>query len=69
MDETARLVEIIRAMPEKYREILELRFVLEYSYQEIARLQHLNPSTVSTLISRGRRLLIADLKAEGYCYE
>ncbi|MDD3164832.1 MAG: sigma-70 family RNA polymerase sigma factor [Oscillospiraceae bacterium] len=68
-DETKRLVEIIRAMPEKYREILELRFVLEYSQQEIAQRTGMNPSTVSTRISRGRQLLIQTLRAEGYYNE
>ena len=34
LDETARLVAVIRSVPEKYREVLELRFALEgYCYE------------------------------------
>ena len=68
-DELARLVELIRAMPEKYREILEMRFLLEYSYQEIARRARLPLSTVSTKIARGRQMLVEKLMEEGFCYE
>ncbi|MDD3346882.1 sigma-70 family RNA polymerase sigma factor [Oscillibacter sp.] len=69
LDETTRLIALIRSMPKKYREVLELRFALEYSYQEIVRRTRMNPSTVSTLISRGRQLLIKKLNQEGYCHE
>jgi DNA-directed RNA polymerase specialized sigma24 family protein len=37
LDETARRMAVIRSMPEKYREVLEPRLALEYSYQEIAK--------------------------------
>ncbi len=66
MDETGRIVELIHSMPERYREVLELRFACEYSNQEIAKALKLNASTVATLIARGRRLLIEKLQTEGY---
>ena len=69
MDETGRIVELIRSMPERYREALELRFAWEYSNQEIAKALKLNTSTVATLVARGRKLLIEKLQTEGYCYE
>lgn len=69
MDETGRIVELIRSMPERYREALELRFAWEYSNQEIAKALKLNTSTVATLVVRGRKLLIEKLQTEGYCYE
>ena len=69
MDETGRIVELIRSMPERYREALELRFAWEYSNQEIAKALKLNTSPVATLVARGRKLLIEKLQTEGYCYE
>lgn len=51
------LVEEIRALPDNYREILELKFVLEWSDKEIAETLGLNANTVRSRIMRGRELL------------
>ncbi|MCI8284536.1 MAG: sigma-70 family RNA polymerase sigma factor [Firmicutes bacterium] len=59
------LVEIIRALPLKYRQILELKFVMEWKNEDIAKYLNMNVSTVSTRIQRGRNLLINILKEEG----
>ena len=66
LDAYGRLVELVRSMPEPYREVLELRFVLEWSNQEIAQKLGMNPSTVNTRIHRGRALLMERLEKEGY---
>lgn len=63
------IVEIIRSMPEQYRTILELKFVLEWSDKEIAQYLKLSLGTVSTRIWRGRKLLQEALREEGYAYE
>lgn len=63
------LVEIIRSMPEQYREILELKFVQEWSNKEIAARLHMNESTVASRVERGRALLKKVLREEGACYE
>lgn len=68
-DEFHRLVELIRSMSERYREILEAKFVLGCSNQEIARQMGMNESTVASRISRGRKLLIAKMQEEGYVHE
>ena len=60
------LVELIRAMPEGYRRVLELRFVAEWSHAEIARELHISEGAVKTRVSRGRQLLIDRLEKEGY---
>ena len=67
-EEYQRLVELIRALPEGYRRILELKFVEEETNQAIARRLGLKESTVSTRIQRGRKLLLAAMEQEGYCY-
>ncbi|MGN0969499.1 MAG: RNA polymerase sigma factor, partial [Evtepia sp.] len=59
----------IRAMPEQYRTILELKFVLEWRDKDIARYVGLSESAVSTRITRGRKLLQEALRKEGYVYE
>ncbi len=63
------IVEIIRSMPEQYRTILELKFVLEWTDKEIAKYVKLSESTVSTRVWRGRKLLQEALIREGYVYE
>lgn len=60
------IAEIIRSMPEQYREILELKFLEERTDQEIADLTGLTKGAVSTRISRGRKLLQEKLREEGY---
>lgn len=64
--EFQRLLELVRALPEPYRRVLELKCVLEYGNQEIAKLLGLPPSTVATHIFRGRAMLIRRLQEEGY---
>jgi RNA polymerase sigma-70 factor (ECF subfamily) len=67
--EFQRLVSLIRSMPGHYRNVLELKLVLEYSNKEIGKQLHLNESTVSSRISRGRAMLVEQLKKEGYVRE
>ncbi|MBQ9853405.1 MAG: RNA polymerase sigma factor [Ruminiclostridium sp.] len=60
------ILDTIRAMPDQYRTILELKFVLEWKDKEIARHLGLPLTTVTTRISRGRKLLQDALRKEGY---
>ena len=65
-DEYDYLVSLIRALPESYRRILELKCVEEESNQEIARRMGLKESTVSMRVLRGRKMLRDQLEKEGY---
>lgn len=60
------LVALIRGLPEDYRRVLELRFVAEWSLAEIAQELDLTEGAVKTRIFRGRKLLIEQLRKEGY---
>ena len=62
------LVGLIRALPEGYRRILELKCVEEESDREIARRLGLKESTVATRVLRGRALLAEALEKEGYVH-
>lgn len=59
------IAQVIRSMPETYRRVLELRFILEYSNREIARELGISVSAVEQRISRGRKLLQDRLRKEG----
>ena len=61
-----RLPELILALPESYREVLEQRLMLERSYREIADSLGISEKTVSSRLSRGKAMLIEKLKEEGY---
>ena len=65
-DEYDYLVSLIRALPESYRRILELKCVEEESNQEIARRMGLKESAVSMRVLRGRKMLREQLEKEGY---
>lgn len=62
----ADIVAVIRAMPEAYRTVLELKLVQEWSDRAIARALDLPLSTVTSRIQRGRQRLRAALLEEGY---
>ena len=62
------LVELIRALPEGYRQVLELRLLAEWSLAEIADELRLNIGTVKTRLARGRQMLIRRMREEGYTY-
>lgn len=64
-DSSASITQLIHEMPEKYRTVLELRFIEEWSTREIARQLNIPEATVSTRIFRGRKLLIDRLREEG----
>ena len=66
-----RVQELIASLPDEthFREVLTLRFVLEWSSKEIARTLGLSVGAVNTRISRGRAMLIQRLKEVGYDYD
>ena len=67
-DEYDYLVSLIRALPEGYRRVLELKCVEEWSNREIARRLGIKESTVAVRILRGRTMLKERLEKEGYTY-
>ena len=65
-DSPNQILAIIRAMPEQYRQVLEMKFVLEYTNRDIAQVLRMNETTVATRISRGRKVLAVKLGEAGY---
>lgn len=68
-EEYSYLVSLIRALPENYRRILELKCVEEQSNREIARRLGINESTVASRVMRGKAMLRERLEKEGYVYD
>lgn len=66
LGEFEALVALIRSLPEDYRRVLELRFLAEWSLQDIAGELDLTEGAVKSRIFRGRKLLIDALRKEGY---
>ena len=58
------LVSLVRALPEGYRRVLELKLVEELSNREIAKRLHIRESTVSSQIMRGKAMLKKRLREE-----
>ncbi|HEY4601727.1 MAG TPA: sigma-70 family RNA polymerase sigma factor [Cerasibacillus sp.] len=56
-NEIDHLVTIIMMLPVKYREILILYYFQEFTTDEISNMLKLNPSTVRSRLSRGRKRL------------
>ena len=51
-------------LPQEFREIIVLREIEDFSYQEIARIARIPVGTVMSRLSRGRKLLFAALRHE-----
>lgn len=69
MDETGRIVELIRSMPERYPGGFGAAVrvgVQQSGDRQGAEAQHLHRGHAG---GRGRKLLIEKLQTEGYCYE
>lgn len=62
----ARLVELIRSMPPGDREVLELRFLLEWSHRDIAGALGITEAAARKRVERSRQRLILRLREEGY---
>ena len=58
------LVEMIRALPDIYRQALELRFLTGLDNQEIAHVLGISPTAVASRVRRGRELLAERLREE-----
>lgn len=60
----SELEHILSRMPQRYREVIVLRFFNEYSYEEIAEKSQLPLGTVKTLIHRARRELLDQISSK-----
>lgn len=60
-----RVADLIDTLPERYREVLQRRLLLEQSNLQIAKALGLSESTASRRFEKGRALLAAALKKEG----
>jgi len=60
-----QLRSILQEMPQSDREILTLRYALEYNTGEIAELLNINATAVHMRLSRARQRLAERLKAQG----
>jgi RNA polymerase sigma-70 factor (ECF subfamily) len=63
--ETARVIEVIRDLPEAYRETLIMRLVEGMTGPEIAERTGLRPASVRVNLHRGMKLLREKLGMEG----
>lgn len=52
----------LKKIPEKYQQVLKLRYFKEYSYEEMGRVLHKPINTVGTLINRAKRKLLEAVK-------
>ena len=65
-DEYQYLMELIQALPDHYRRILELKYIEELSNREIAKRLKMNEATVATQARRGKMMLKEQLEKEGF---
>jgi RNA polymerase sigma-70 factor (ECF subfamily) len=56
-EEKENLEKIIHSLPEKYRDVIILKYLEEKSYEEISDILKLPLGTVSVLLSRAKKLL------------
>lgn len=67
-DDLSFVWEAVKALPDKYREVIHLFYQEGYQTNQIARILHMNESTVRSNLSRGREKLRSMLW-EAYDFE
>ena len=65
--EYEELVELFARLPDTYRAVLEMKYLLGYSYKEISVRLGISETAVNTRASRGRALLRKYMEQEGVC--
>lgn len=60
-----RIISLIARLPESCRQIVSLKLIEGYDYQEIAQITSLNESSIRSKFMRGRQMLSVSLKKEG----
>ena len=60
--ECIEMIETIRSLPEKYREIIYLHYYCDYSTAEISKILRLSVNTVKSRLQRAREKLSTELK-------
>ena len=56
--------EALRKLPLKYKQVIELRYYQDKSYEEISRILKKSVNTVGTLISRAKKKLLAEFPSK-----
>lgn len=65
--EYEELVDLFARLPDTYRAVLEMKYLLGYSYKEISVRLGISETAVNTRASRGRALLRKYMEQEGVC--
>ena len=58
-------MDVLRTLPEKYRSVLVLFYVEEYSVEEIAKVLKHSVSAIKMRLQRGRKMLSERYKENG----
>lgn len=66
INDYTELVDLFARLPDTYRAVLEMKFILEYSSKEIGERLGLSEQAVNTRVSRGRALLKEIVEKEGF---
>lgn len=65
-DMDACLLKAVLSLPEKYREVLVLYYLEEYSVAEISKILKRSISTITTRLHRGRQKLLCEIERDDY---
>ncbi len=55
------LMKAIKALPDKYRDVLEMYYIYGYSYQEISRMCNITEANAMQRVSRAKKMLLEKL--------
>ena len=62
--EVSLVTETVSDLPERYRDVLILRFAYDYDYEHMARLLGISPSAVRKRVERAKKVLARELTPE-----
>jgi RNA polymerase sigma-70 factor (ECF subfamily) len=65
-EEMSKISRYLQALPEKYREVLVLKYIEEHSYRDISSLLKLPVSTITMRLNYARKFLLRKIKEDGW---
>jgi RNA polymerase sigma-70 factor, ECF subfamily len=65
-EEMTKITRYVQSLPEKYREVLVMKYMKDFSYRDISLLLKLPISTITMRLNYARKFLLQKIKKDGW---
>ena len=65
-EDMAKISRYLQSLPEKYREVLVMKYIKDFSYRDISSLLQLPMTTITMRLNYARKFLLQKIKKDGW---